>query len=242
MIGRAEVIAVYVDRTLYDGTGVHPVAVAALATAAEEGLVVLIVTGRPWRDLPLVAPEVVALAVAAVCEDGAVLVDLEHGSHHRFASPPPGDLAGELERRGASGVVAGEIAIGMPVEYAAIAREVAAQHPGKLRLEHNKDSVAIVPLGCDKGNGLQRSLEHLGLAGAHVLAIGDASNDLPMFRVADVAAAVANADEAVVDAGIELASRAYGEGVAEIVLAHLAARRDRQRAVIVADPLTTRTS
>jgi hydroxymethylpyrimidine pyrophosphatase-like HAD family hydrolase len=77
---------------------------------------------------------------------------------------------------------------------------------------------------------------------ARVLAIGDASNDLPMFRAADVAMAVANADAAVVDAGIERATRPFGEGVAEIITAHLAARRERQRAITEAEPLATRTS
>jgi hydroxymethylpyrimidine pyrophosphatase-like HAD family hydrolase len=125
--------------------------------------------------------------------------------------------------------------------FVEIARAVVAEHPGTLRIEHNKDSVAIAPIGCNKGTGLERALAHLGTPDALVLAIGDASNDLPMFRAADVAMAVANADRAVVDAGIERSSLPCGAGVAEIVRAHLA-RRERQRAVTDADPLATRTS
>lgn len=243
MSARAAVIAVDVDGTLYDGVTIHPSAIEALTEASAAGYVILIVSGRPWRDLPLIAPDVVALARAAVCEDGAVLVDITgDAGHHRFAEPPPSELIAELERRGARDVVAGEIAVGMPAEFTAIARAVVADRPLAFRLEHNKNSVAVVPLGCDKGNGLQRSLELLGLAGAYVLAIGDASNDLPMFRVADRAVAVANADRAVADAGIALADASFGEGVAEIVRAHLAAQLDRHRSRTDAVPFVTRTS
>ena len=56
MNARPQVIAVDVDGTLYDGVSIHPDAVAALADARDEGDTILIVSGRPWRDLPLIAP------------------------------------------------------------------------------------------------------------------------------------------------------------------------------------------
>ena len=141
-------------------------------------------------------------------------------------------------------MVAGEVAIGMPVEHLDVAREVVALHHGRLRLELNKNSVAVVPTGSDKGRGMRFALDHLGLGSVPVLAIGDASNDLPMFAAATVAAAVANADAAVVAAGVRLAARPCGEGVAEIVRAFLADRQQaaRQRAVTDAMPSSTRTS
>jgi hydroxymethylpyrimidine pyrophosphatase-like HAD family hydrolase len=233
------VIAVDVDGTLYDGVTVHPDAIAALADARRQGFAILVVSGRPWRDLPLVAPDVVELAIGAVCEDGAVFVDPATGTHHRFAPEPPDGVVDELVRRGARDVVPGEIAIGMPVEHLAIAREIVALHHGRLRLELNKNSVAVVPMGSDKGRGMRLALELLGLGGVPVLAIGDASNDLPMFRAATTAAAVANADAAVVAAGIRLARLPCGEGVAEIVREHVGAA---QRATIEATPSSTRTS
>lgn len=235
----AAVVAVDVDGTLYDGVGIHPDAVAALQDACAAGCAVLIVSGRPWRDLPVIAPEVVELSIGAVCEDGAVFVDPTVGTHQRFAPTPPDGVVEELVRRGARGVVPGEVAIGMPVEHLEVAREVVALHHGRLRLELNKNSVAVVPMGSDKGRGMRLALEHLGLGGVPVLAIGDASNDIPMFRAATVAAAVANADAAVVAAGIHLATRPCGEGVAEIVRSFLA---ERQRAVTDAMPSSTRTS
>lgn len=221
----AGVIAVDVDGTLYDGMTVHPDAVTALAEARDAGFAILIVSGRPWRDLPVIAPDVVELSIGAVCEDGAVFVDPTAGTHQRFAPAPPDGVVDDLVRRGARDVVPGEVAIGMPVEYLAIAREVVALHHGRLRLELNKNSVAVVPVGSDKGRGMRLALEHLGLGAVPVLAIGDASNDLPMFRAATTAVAVANADDAVVAAGVPLAALPCGEGVAEIVRGYLASQQ-----------------
>lgn len=237
------VIAVDVDGTLYDGATVHPDAIAALEEARLQGYAILIVSGRPWRDLPVIAPDVVELSVGAVCEDGAVFVDPTAGTHRRFAPEPPDGVVDELLRRGARDVVPGEVAIGMPAEYLAVAHEVVALHHGRLRLELNKNSVAVVPVGSDKGRGMRLALEHLGLSAVPVLAIGDASNDLPMFRAATTAAAVSNADDAVVAAGIELAGMPCGEGVAEIVRSYLAAASGPdQRAMTDTTPSSTRTS
>lgn len=237
------VIAVDIDGTLFDGAGVHPDATAALAEARRQGFAVLIVSGRPWRDLPLVAPEIVDLAVGAVCEDGAVFVAPDDGTHRRFAPQPPDGIVEELARRGARDVVPGEIAVGMPIEHLPAASEVVALHHGRLRLEVNKNSVAVVPVGSDKGRGLRLALEHLGLSGVPVLAIGDASNDLPLFREATRAAAVANADAAVVTSGVPLARLPYGAGVAEIVREHLRGYdAAHQRRETDATPSSTRTS
>lgn len=236
----AGVIAVDVDGTLYDGTSVHRDALDALDEARAAGHVVLIVSGRPWRDLPVVAPGVVERSIGAVCEDGAVFVDLADGSHLRFAPEPPDGVVDELRRRGATDVVPGEVAIGMPVEHLEVAREVVALHHGRLRLELNKNSVAVVPTGSDKGRGMRLALERLGLTGTPVLAIGDATNDLPMLREATVGRAVANADASVVGAGIAVARLPFGEGVAEIVREHLCG--GSQREVSEATPSSTRMS
>jgi hydroxymethylpyrimidine pyrophosphatase-like HAD family hydrolase len=61
----------------------------------------------------------------------------------------------------------------------------------------------------------------LHLSDVPSLAIGDATNDLPMFAAATHAAAVANASPDVIASGIHVASAPFGHGVAEIVLSHL---------------------
>jgi hydroxymethylpyrimidine pyrophosphatase-like HAD family hydrolase len=85
----------------------------------------------------------------------------------------------------------------------------------------NKGSVALVPAGCDKGTGLLAAVVELGLQGTPIIAIGDAQNDLAMFAVATIAVGVANADEAVYAAGVEITHGAAGAGVAEALQRHL---------------------
>lgn len=214
------IIALDVDGTLFDGVGVDPRAVMAIARAHREGHTVIIVTGRPWRDLGIVIGEILPLAAAAVCEDGAVVVDCVGGAKRILAAAPTAELVRALQLRGVDNAVAGDVAVGMPVRHAAVAAALVASYPG-LHLVYNKDSVAIVPDGCDKGTGLRTALVQCGLEGQRILAIGDASNDLPMFRMADVAVGVANADDVVRASGVALASAAVGAGVAEAITVHL---------------------
>ena len=87
-------------------------------------------------------------------------------------------------------------------------------------------SIAIVPVGCDKGTGLRRAIEHLaasdpGVGNTPIMAVGDATNDLPMFAIADVAVAVANAEPALAETGIEVTDSGFGSGVAEALTRHV---------------------
>ena len=84
-----------------------------------------------------------------------------------------------------------------------------------------QESIAIVPDGCDKGTGLARAIEQLDMSDRALMAIGDATNDLPMFAIADVAVAVANAEPALAETGIEVTRRAFGAGVAEALARHV---------------------
>ena len=214
------ILALDVDGTLFDGIGVDVGAVRAIEQAYDEGHTVIIVTGRPWRDLATIIGEILPFASVAVCEDGAVVVDCLTGAKRLLAEPPSPELVQTLHDLGVTGIVAGDVAIGMPVLYDVVAKAAVARFPG-LHLVHNKNSVAIVPNGCDKGTGLREAIADFGLHDERVLAIGDASNDLPMFRIADVAVGVANADDAVRASGVALASASVGAGVAEAIATHI---------------------
>ncbi|GGP21454.1 hypothetical protein GCM10007981_13340 [Thermocladium modestius] len=64
-----------------------------------------------------------------------------------------------------------------------------------VRVEWNRRSAALMPLGFDKGAAI-RFLRGL-LSPEAVVAVGDAENDIPMLREADVPVAVGNAEPAV---------------------------------------------
>lgn len=76
----------------------------------------------------------------------------------------------------------------------------------------------VVPPGVDKGYGVRRACELLGLDPAEVVAFGDAPNDLPLFEAVGLAVAVANAHPAVLAAADRVAPSNTEEGVASTLV------------------------
>jgi hydroxymethylpyrimidine pyrophosphatase-like HAD family hydrolase len=214
------IIGVDVDGTLYDGRRVDPSAISALERAHDAGHTVMIVTGRPWRDLGEIVPDVLAVATCAVCEDGALVVDVATSDRRFLVDPPSAGLLDDFRRERLTGLIEGDVALGMPIEHLHVAQRIIARHDG-FHLVVNKGSVAVVPDGCDKASGLRGAIRDYDLGRHRILAIGDAANDLPMFAVADVAVGVANADSAVLASGAVITSASFGAGVAEAIDRHV---------------------
>lgn len=215
------VIAVDVDGTLYDGAGVAPEALDALQRAKRDGHHVVIVTGRRWEKLRDVVPEVVALCDRVVCEEGAVLVDVGTGAVTLLAAAVSPELVRALEAAGVSPLDIGRAVVGAPSTSRAVVRLVLDQLGSRRLVIVNKSSIAIAPGGCDKGTGLRAAMADLGLLDAPTLAIGDASNDIPMLAIATIAVGVANADDTVRASGAHITRAATGRGVAEALERYL---------------------
>src|SRR4051794_22089690 len=191
------IVALDVDGTLYDGTAVDAAAVEAIERAVATGNVVMIVSGRPWRDLRRIIPEVLRSTSVAVCEHGAVLVDVASGEVRALARPVDAAVASIIAESDGHDMVMYEATIALPASARDVAEDAYAR-VGGCDVVGNKNSIAIVPNGCDKGTGLRQAVDHLaasdpGVSEYAIMAIGDATNDLPMFALADVAVAVANA-------------------------------------------------
>lgn len=88
-------------------------------------------------------------------------------------------------------------------------------------VDRGRGRLELIYHGCDKARGMQILMEHLGLPMKDSLAIGDSTNDLPMFRMAGHTACMGNGmDElkqvseyitaSVLDDGIERALRHFG--------------------------------
>ena len=221
MSTEATVVALDVDGTLFDGAGVDSRAVEAVHAAHDAGHVILIVTGRPWRDLSLVIPDVLPAISVAVCEHGALLVDPTTERVANLAPPVDRTIASQIIAGGAETVEVFEATLGLSVREIEIAEAVCSVPGSGCYVVTNKESIAVVPDGCDKGTGLERAIAHLALDGHRVIAIGDATNDLPMFARADIAVAVANAEPALVATGVEVTEGAVGAGVAEALSRYL---------------------
>jgi hydroxymethylpyrimidine pyrophosphatase-like HAD family hydrolase len=209
------VIALDVDGTLYDGVSVAAEAIAALSRAREQGHTLVIVTGRRWEDLARIVPAVLPLCARAVCEHGGVLVNLDTKQMSLLAEPVEPDLIEALVAADVAALDIGRVVVGAPADALAEVTTVNDRFGGGRVIITNKGSIAVAPVGCDKGTGLQAALADMHLEHLPIMAIGDAENDLPMFAMATIAVGVANADDAVRAAGVPLTTASVGRGVAE---------------------------
>lgn len=74
----------------------------------------------------------------------------------------------------------------------------------------------IVPRGIDKGRGLERLLSEMGETPDHLIACGDAPNDIPMLCYAALGVAMGNAQPAVKAAADTICGTNEEDGVAQI--------------------------
>jgi hydroxymethylpyrimidine pyrophosphatase-like HAD family hydrolase len=218
------VIAVDVDGTLFDGVCVADEAIEALGSARADGHTVIIVTGRRWEELGNVVPDVLALTDRAVCEEGGVLVNVGTSEITLLADPAEVDLIAALRAAGVPNLDIGHVVIGAPTTSLDVVTEVRDRVGSHRRVITNKGSIALTPAGCDKGTGLRAAIAELHLEELAIMAIGDASNDVPMFNIATIAVGVANSDDAVRASGVRLTTASFGSGVAEALRRHLTAR------------------
>ena len=209
------VIAVDVDGTLYDGVEVAAEAVEALRRARTDGHTIVIVTGRRWEELGHVAAAILPMTDRVVCEEGGVLVDVATQHVTLLADPAEPGLVKALEAAGVPSLDVGHVVVGAPTTSLALVTEVRDRVGSRRIIITNKGSIALTPAGCDKGTGLRAALADLDLASLPIIAIGDAANDLAMFRIATIAVGVANADETVRASGVPLTTTTFGRGVAE---------------------------
>jgi len=209
------VVALDVDGTLYDGVEVAPEALKELRRARADGHTLVIVTGRRWEELGTVVPDVVELVERAVCEEGGVMVHVASGNVTLLGEPVEDDLVDALSAAGVPMLDVGRVVVGAPTTSLAIVTDVRDRMGSSRRIVTNKSSIALTPAACDKGTGLLAAIADLDQKGRPILAIGDAANDLPMFAVATIAVAVANADDAVRASGVPLTTATFGAGAAE---------------------------
>lgn len=88
-------------------------------------------------------------------------------------------------------------------------------------VDRGRGRLELIHHGCDKARGMRILMEHLGQPMENSLAIGDSTNDLPMFQTAGHTVCMGNGmDElkrisefitaSVLDDGVEIALRHFG--------------------------------
>ena len=93
--------------------------------------------------------------------------------------------------------------------------EVVSRYSG-FRVVASGYAYHVVPVDCGKGVGLEWIARAARVSLARVLAVGDAENDVEMFRAAGYSAAPADAEEAAKREAGYVASQPGGRGFAEI--------------------------
>lgn len=226
------------DRSRWDLEGLA--ALAAYNDQARLGNVppLTVCTGRPAQFVDAIG-QAIGVFVPAICENGAVFYD------PKTARLEPLFPLEELERfraiyrhleetwvrNGWVRLARGkEICVSLiPVSNRwADIREVHQElsekllrdlkiDPASVHLTYSAGAVDITPLGVDKGSGVKKLLEHLGVDAGTVIAIGDGGNDLPMFKLCGLSAAPANARPEVMRAADYVAPQSETQGVLDVL-------------------------
>ncbi|HJQ93753.1 MAG TPA: HAD hydrolase family protein [Candidatus Thermoplasmatota archaeon] len=201
--------AVDCDRTLTGEDLVpDPEALFAIAALREAGIPCVLVTGRAKEDLERFSTiadsfDAYALEGGAVWGPWNTLLRPSNVDIVLKAADRVAEAGIEVERRSASFSVA--------IKDLQVLQEKAAD----CSLQTNIDRVDVLPPGLDKGTGLDGALGSLGIRAAHVVAIGDGENDIPLFDRSNVALAVANAVPALKEIADEILAEAGPKGVVD---------------------------
>lgn len=91
----------------------------------------------------------------------------------------------------------------------------------------------IMAAGVDKGTGLRRLAEHLGLRRDEILAVGDSGNDLAMLEYAGLHAVMANGDADLIAGADIVADTNENDGVAQLLDELVAGRLTTEKGVPV---------
>ncbi len=206
--------------TDYDGTIAHDgrvddATLTALQCAREEGLRLIMVTGREIGDLANTFAHFDVFDYI-VAENGAVLLDPRTQGLEGLTVAPPPNL---LEWLGARAI---PISVGHSVVATVQPHEDAMREalrvlalPWEVTL--NKGAVMALPIGISKRTGLERALREVDATLEQTIGIGDAENDRAFLAVCGLAVAVANGLDSV-KASVDFVTKgARGAGVAELI-------------------------
>jgi hydroxymethylpyrimidine pyrophosphatase-like HAD family hydrolase len=183
-----------------------------LAGFRRSGRKLILVTGRELPDLTNIFPEIEVFD-RVVAENGAVLYR-PGGSVEALGPPPPAALVAALVKQGAP-VSLGRVIVATTRRHARIAAAALERHKLDYHIIFNKGAAMVLPSAIDKGTGLLRALDDLGITAAEAFGIGDAENDREFLSLCGCAAVVANALPTLKRTVALATADSYGAGVVE---------------------------
>jgi phosphoglycolate phosphatase (TIGR01487 family) len=210
-------IACDYDRTLTDEKlKVSKKAVQILKTAKMRKKVkIIIVSGRMLGFL-IKMNEHFQVADALVAENGAVIF-LPNVDTKLVLKERSGQRLRDAFKLLDIPLEIGDVIVSTKRTYETTILKIINEAKLNVNIEYNRDSLMILPPGIDKGKGVLRALLLLGVPKGGLACIGDAENDVALFRIADVSVAVANAVNSLKKQADIICDSSHGEGVVEFV-------------------------
>ncbi|SCL20725.1 hypothetical protein GA0074692_0962 [Micromonospora pallida] len=217
-------VAFDLDGTLTTGGSPSAAVLDRIAALRDDGVRMLLVTGRNLAHLEADFPGLANRFDLVVAENGCVLRTDDAVRH--LVDPVEPAL---LERLSSAGVAVGrgEVLLGAGADaYDAVVEAV-----GFLGLDvqvvRNRDELMLLPAGISKGTGLCAALAELDISPHNSMAFGDAENDHAMFAAAELGVAVANAVDSLRRCADLVLTTPNGAGVAELLASDVLSGRQR---------------
>lgn len=206
-----------IDGTIYDGTGIAPQVIDAIADARKTGHMVFINTARAYIGMP---QEVLDLPVDGfVCSFGLEVFADGHFIHRRFIPKDTvlavasyafqykvplyleGEVRLDLNRRWSGSWHPHDL-----VQFQQMLGEhqlckfslpagPSQRDQATFSADYDFYDIEVIPKGYSKTRGIQLVEEHFGLNRENTVAIGDSDTDLDMIRYAGIGVAMGNGSE-----------------------------------------------
>lgn len=218
------------DGTLARDSKVAQSTIGALETFVHSGRKLVLASGRQLEDLFEVFPRH-GLFNWILAENGAVMYSPRTGEIQLLGDRPPKQFQELLRASTVPNVSIGRVAVATRRPYEREVLEVFRGLGIDRQISFNKDVILFLPAGVNKATGLAAALRQEQISNHNVIAVGDAENDLPMFSLAGIGAAVGNAIESVKLRADLVLKGEHGSGVEELIEAVL---RDDLASVIPA--------
>ena len=209
---RHRVLACDFDGTLATEGVCSEATVEALGRVAATGIHLVLVTGRTREELEDVF-DPGSLFEAIVLENGAVVLDAPTGQEQLLAPRVPSGLVAELQRAGVVPLVVGRVLCSTAWSQEAKLSAAIAKLGVDRQVVRNRASAMVIPPGVNKRTGFEAALRTLGELPSATVAVGDGENDIPLFAVAGVSVAVANAVDALKARADVVLTEPNGKGI-----------------------------
>lgn len=205
------VIAIDYDGTLTLAERPDADVLDAVAELRENGIRVVLCTGRILDELLGVFPDAAQWFDGMVLENGAVQWTAE-GGLVSLAPPLDPELARLLRARGVE-LRTGRVLLATRSRWAHEVLEQTERLGLDCQLIRNRDALMVLPGGVTKGTGLFALLGDLGFSFHNAIGIGDAENDHALLDRCELGVAVANAVPALAAHADVVLAEPNGTGV-----------------------------